>query len=1121
MIATILASGGTVGRAADGPPVVATVNPDAAVEPAGQYINLYGANFSSPAQVEFGEGNYSASVTVYSAGRIRALVPQGSGTVSVIVTSGTPARKGMLENGFSYLPTPPPAIIDVDPVAALPWTYIAIRGRDFDNPTVQFGTKAAYVRSWTPTLVEARAPEGSGTVDLTVINEDAQQDVTKFTYLREPPPVPERVDPVAAPVGQRVKVHGLNFYSPKVWFGATQANVYTYTPSWVEVWVPTGTGTVDVKVRNGDGQEGTVEGAFTFLPALPPVPTGVDPVAAPVGQIVRVHGLNFYTPKVWFGATQAPSYTYTSKWIDVWVPTGTGTVDVKVRNGDGQEGTVEGAFTFLPALPPVPTGVDPVAAPVGQRVKVHGLNFYGPKVWFGATQANVYTYTPSWVEVWVPTGTGTVDVKVRNSDGQEGVVRDAFSFLPAPPPVPTAVEPAAALAGTRVKVHGLNFYSPKVWFGTTQANVYTYASGWIDVWVPVGTGTVDVTVRNADGQEGVLKNGFAYGTVPPPPQPVPAPLIASINPATAPAGMGIHLYGSDFVYTPSVEFGPSNACLFVSFRTPEHLYVIVPEGSGTVDITVTNPDGQSSTLIDAFTYAPEPPPPTVAEVVPNTGSAPQGVDIYGSDFIYTPNVEFGAGNVATNVVFRTTGHLYAVVPSGVGTVDVIVRNPDGQEGVLHNAFTYAPGAPPPTVAEVVPHTGSAPQGVDIYGSDFIYTPNVEFGAGNAATNVVFRTPTHLYAVVPEGSGTVDVIVTNPDDQKGVLADGFTYAPGPPPPTITEVDPVVGKPVAGVDIYGSGFVYTPTVEFGRGNEATSVIFRTTTHVYAVVPPGTGVVDVIIANPDGQEAVLPGGFSYSPGPPAPTVAHVVPATGTSPVGVDIYGSDFVYTPTVEFGEGNTAISVIFRTTSHLYAVVPPGVGTVDVIVSNPDTQQGALADAFTYAPGAGPPTVTSVVPAVGSSPQGVNIFGTEFIYTPTVEFGEGKEAVNVIFRTTTQIYAIVPEGTGTVDVIVTNPDDQQGVLADGFTYAPPPPAPTVTSVDPAQGGAVQGVTIRGSNFAYLPTVKFGENAAQYVNFVTAQELWVVVPIGSGTVSVTVTNPDQQEGVLENAFTYVIDP
>lgn len=64
-----------------------------------------------------------------------------------------------------------------------------------------------------------------------------------------------------------------------------------------------------------------------------------------------------------------------------------------------------------------------------------------------------------------------------------------------------------------------------------------------------------------------------------------------------------------------------------------------------------------------------------------------------------------------------------------------------------------------------------------------------------------------------------------------------------------------------------------------------------------------------------------------------------------------------------------------------------------------------------------------------------------------------------------------------------------------------------------------TIAGDNFVEGATVKFGENDAKQVTFVSSKELSVVVPASTVTASVDirVQNPDKLTSILQQGYTY----
>jgi len=113
---------------------------------------------------------------------------------------------------------------------------------------------------------------------------------------------------------------------------------------------------------------------------------------------------------------------------------------------------------------------------------------------------------------------------------------------------------------------------------------------------------------------------------------------------------------------------------------------------------------------------------------------------------------------------------------GMFTDQAAEKLKDVAETLFATAPKGADHAGPPTVSGVSPNQGTQAGGetVTITGSGFVQNATVTFG-GQAATNVqVASGGTSLTAVTPAGTGAVSVDVTNPDGQKGSLANGFTY-----------------------------------------------------------------------------------------------------------------------------------------------------------------------------------------------------------------------------------------------------------------------------------------------------------------------------------------------------------
>ena len=100
----------------------------------------------------------------------------------------------------------------------------------------------------------------------------------------------------------------------------------------------------------------------------------------------------------------------------------------------------------------------------------------------------------------------------------------------------------------------------------------------------------------------------------------------------------------------------------------------------------------------------------------------------------------------------------------------------------------------------------------------------------------------------------------------------------------------------------------------------------------------------------------------------------------------------------------------------------------------------------------------------------ITGTDFADATAVNFGS-TSATSYTVDSSTQITAVSPAGTGTVDISVTTPSGTSGIVsADQFTYEG---TATVTGIFPISGAlaGATSVTITGTNFTDATAVYFG--------------------------------------------------
>ena len=371
---------------------------------------------------------------------------------------------------------------------------------------------------------------------------------------------------------------------------------------------------------------------------------------------------------------------------------------------------------------------------------------------------------------------GAVNVQVTNPDSQSATLDSAFTYTVTAPTV-TSVSPSSGptAGGTTITINGTNFVAgATVRVGSVSATGVTFLSATqLRANTPAGSaGAKSVQVTNPDSLSATLSNAFTYVA------PTVTPTVTSVSPTSGPTAGGttITITGANFVSGAAVRVGGVSAT-GVTFLSASQLRATTPAGAaGATSVQVTNPDAQSATLANAFTYVNA--GPSLSSVAPGSGPAAGGtvLTITGSGFIGGATVRVG-GVAATNVTFVSATQVKATTPAGTaGAVSVQVINPDAQSASRGNAFTYMVSML--AVTSVSPASGPVDGGtlITVTGSGFVNgTGAVVRVDGVAATSFTYVSSTTLRVQTPSGSrGPKLVQVSNPDAQAASLPNGFTY-----------------------------------------------------------------------------------------------------------------------------------------------------------------------------------------------------------------------------------------------------------------------------------------------------------------------------------------------------------
>jgi hypothetical protein len=432
-------------------------------------------------------------------------------------------------------------------------------------------------------------------------------------------PIVSSIAPNSGPSagGTAVTVTGAHFTGASaVNFGpAAGANLAVVSDTQLTIVSPSqdavGQAKADVRVITLAGESAvTPADVFTYVP--PPQVTGISPKAGPLGggTTVTATGSGFTGgTAVNFGAVAGTAVAVVSDTQLTVVsppvgPAGQTVVDVTVVTPVGGTSATSAADQFTYVQPPTVSAIKPPFGPVagGTQVSVIGSGFLtATEVNFGSGAAEKFATNGDQLIIAVsPAGkSGTVvDIAVTNPGGTSAAVAaDKFTYLGQPSVGLVVPGSGKSTGGATVAIFGSGFtMANSVMFGDLPARLINVAEGEITVITPPGQGVVVVTVTNPEGTSAPsLLSRYTYTA--------PAPTVTGVNPSATTAGSTVVISGSGFsAGVTAVKFGPSPAASF-SVVSDGQINAGVPQGGGTVDVTVTTSGGTSATsAADQFTF---------------------------------------------------------------------------------------------------------------------------------------------------------------------------------------------------------------------------------------------------------------------------------------------------------------------------------------------------------------------------------------------------------------------------------------------------------------------------------------------------------------------------------------
>lgn len=438
-----------------------------------------------------------------------------------------------------------------------------------------------------------------------------------------------------------------------------------------------------------------------------------------------------------------------------------------------------------------------------------------------------------------------------------------------------------------------------------------------------------------------------------------------------------------------------------------------------------------------------------------------------------------------------------------------------------------------------PSSGSSGRqtSVTILGQGFANGALVKFG-DQEATSVTVVSSTKITCLSPaKASGRDDVAVINFDGSRVTSRAAFSYGVGGGESglSITRVFPTSGPSRSLLEVTGSGISENTTVTVGGQR---CVIYQVTppTMISCTLPERaeSGAVDVVLAQPSGESALLVRGFFYTVSAsftslmvntfqPKCARCHGAsnPAAG---VALNSYANILSSAIIVPRDPDNSPLYqsvATHRMPSSAAPLSEPEITEIKNWIKN-----GAVDDT--------PPQVTSISPTIGAVQGGtaVRIGGTRFVPGASVIIGDSACTPVTVNPSRTEIQCVTSaysrDSATVVDVVVVNPAvaGMASLRSTGgsqiYTYQP---APTITSVSPASrpSSSLDPITLTGKNFLSSPRIEFGNLLGSSVGVPVCDanrvcSITVTPPIQPpGLVNVKLTNRDGQFVVVTDGLSY----
>jgi hypothetical protein len=456
---------------------------------------------------------------------------------------------------------------------------------------------------------------------------------------------------------------------------------------------------------------------------------------------------------------------------------------------------------------------------------------------------------------------------------------------------------------------------------------------------------------------------------------------------------------------------------------------------------------------------------------PATGPVGTVVTITGTSLPAVQEVRFLDGIAADGFTLLPPTALRATVPSGATSGKITLAFSGGSVSST-------------AIFRVTPRIVSFLPAAALLGDTVIVTGTTLAGAtvriGAVLAPVMSSTDSEVVFTVPSPARTGRITVTTTGGTATSAADLIVVRP----PVISSFSPTAAPVGATVMINGDQFAAATDVSFFNGVSVGAFTVLSATSIRTVVPGGAVTGPLSVTNPAGSTSSTVF-FKV-----APRITGFSPPSGLPGANISITGTTFDNATVVRFG--GVAAVIVGNTAGEVVVTVPATAPTGRITVVTAAGQSVSPADFLVIRA----PTVSALSPAAAAVGGTVIVGGTNLASATAVTFN-GVPVDRRVVLSNSALRVTVPLGATTGQVGVTNAAGS----ATSSAAAPFRVLPAIMDVSPASGLIGDTVTITGTTFTGLVSVRFGAAAAGVVSD-SDSEVVVTVPAAGTTGPVTLT-------------------